>query len=359
VKNLAIYIPSIESGGVEKNLFNIANYLSNRNINVYIITANNNKKKDFNSKIKFISPNNNTWNNRSRFIKSLICFFLFIFKVNKSNLSILSFQSNLSAIILAKIFFLKIIIRLNTSLDKYIEGVLKKLIFKIIYNLSNNIIVNSIDFKKNLKKILKLNSTIIFNPTDFNKKFKKKKIKYFRKFKGIKILSIGRLTSQKDQMTILKSLNILKNKINFKFFLIGRGDEIKKLKMFVLENKISKKVKFGGYVKNAHHFMNSADLFILSSKFEGLPNVLIEAQSQGIPIVSSDCSTGPKEILLSGKLGELFKVGDYVRLSEIIIKYSKNKSFFLKKTTLAKKYLYRYDYYTNLNKYYNTIRTIL
>ena len=193
MKNLAIYIPSIESGGVEKNLFNVANYLSNRNINVCIITANNNKKKDFNSKIQFISPNNNTWNNRSRFIKSLICFFLFIFKVNKSNLSILSFQSNLSAIILAKIFFLKIIIRLNTSLDKYIEGVVKRLIFKIIYKLSNNIIVNSIDFKKNLKKILKLNSTIIFNPTDFNKKFKKKKIKYFRKFKGIKILSIERI----------------------------------------------------------------------------------------------------------------------------------------------------------------------
>ena len=359
MKNLAIYIPSIESGGVEKNLFNIANYFSKRNINITIITVSNNKKKNFNSKIKFISPNNNIWNNSSRFIKSLICFFLFIVKVDKSNLSILSFQSNLSAIILSKIFFLKIIIRLNTSLDKYVDGLFKRSIFRVIYSLSNNIIVNSLDFKKNLRNILKLNSIIIFNPTDFNKKFKKKKIHYFKKFNGIKIFSIGRLTSQKDHMTILKSLHALKNKIDFKFFLIGRGEEIKKLKKFVIENKLSQKIKFGGYVKNAHYYMSSADLFILSSKFEGLPNVLIEAQSQNIPIISSDCSTGPNEILLGGKLGELFKVGDYVHLSKIIVKFSKNKSLFLKKAKLAKKYLYRYDYYTNLDKYYNTIRTIL
>ena len=53
---------------------------------------------------------------------------------------------------------------------------------------------------------------------------------------------------------------------------------------------------------------------MLTSKFEGLPNVLIEAQSKNIPIISSDCPTGPKEILLQGKLGDLFKVGDYRKL---------------------------------------------
>ena len=78
-----------------------------------------------------------------------------------------------------------------------------------------------------------------------------------------------------------------------------------------------------------------------------------------IPVISSNCSTGPKEILLNGKLGSLFKVGDYVALSKIILSFYKDKKFYLDKAKLAKKYLYRFDFEKNLNKYYNIILKIL
>ena len=71
MKKLVIFIPSIESGGVEKNLLYISDYLSKKDIKIYIITANYNKKKLFNKKINFISPINNKWANSSRIVKFL------------------------------------------------------------------------------------------------------------------------------------------------------------------------------------------------------------------------------------------------------------------------------------------------
>jgi glycosyltransferase involved in cell wall biosynthesis len=360
MKKLIIYIPSIEGGGVEKNLYYISNYLSKKNIDIYIVTANTNHKKFFNNKIKYICPDSLRWNNSSRFIKTLICLALIIKKLPLKNISILSFQSNVSAIILSKLFNLKIIIRLNTSTDKYIKNLIKKFFFKTIYSMSDMIIVNSLEFKRNLHKVLKINSIQIFNSIkykDFNKKLR---IDYFKNFSGIKILSIGRLTDQKDQITILKCLNILKNKeINFRFYLIGEGYKLNMLKQYVKDQKLSKNVKFAGYKSNAFKYIQSADLFVLSSKYEGLPNVLIEAQSLNVPIISSDCSTGPKEILLQGKLGYLFKVGNYLSMSKLIIDFSKDKKKFLYKAKLAKKYLYRFSYEKNLSKYYNIINKIL
>jgi len=92
-------------------------------------------------------------------------------------------------------------------------------------------------------------------------------------------------------------------------------------------------------------------LFILSSNYEGLPNTLIEAQAACVPIISSNCPTGPKEILMNGRLGDLFNPGDYKNLCKKIYNYYKNRKLLKKKSILAKKYLYRFDYQDNLNKY--------
>ena len=98
-----------------------------------------------------------------------------------------------------------------------------------------------------------------------------------------------------------------------------------------------------------------SDLFILSSKYEGSPNVLLEAIFLGKFVISSNCPTGPKEILDNGKGGELFKVSDYSMLSEKIKFFIKNRKNLNFKKVYAFKRLKRFDYKSRLNDYFNVL----
>ena len=220
--------------------------------------------------------------------------------------------------------------------------------------------VNSLEFKKDLKKYFNVNSICIYNPLNFNeikKKSLKKTKKIFKK-NSLKIINVGRFTDQKDQITLLKALNILKKKLNFEAILVGKGILKNKLKNFIIENKLSKFVKIKNFTRNPFPIIKQADLFILSSSYEGLPNVLLESLVLKKFIISSDCRTGPKEILLNGNGGLLFKVGDYKKLSELIIFFNENKKkceIMLKKSVKA---LDRFNYNKNLNMYLRLIDSV-
>ena len=353
MKNLIIFIPSIEKAGVEKNLFIICNYLIKRVDNIYLITANNNFIKKFNKKIKIICPKSKFWNNKSRLLKSLYCFFIILKLFKKNNYVLFSFQANLFASIVSKILNFKLLIRLNTSPNKYINSNLKEFFFKKIYNSADTIIVNSKQFKNILKKKLRINSKCIYNPVVNNFKIKIKKKNYNKK---LQILNIGRLTDQKDQVTLLRALNLLKkNHIPFLAKIIGSGQKYNELKNYIEQKNLKNEIKLLGYQEKVYKYMNTASVFILSSKYEGLPNVLIEAQQFNLPIISTNCPSGPSEILMSGKLGELYPVGDYKALYSEIKKFYHNKKQLFKKSNLAKKYLNRFDKKVNCDKYYEVI----
>ena len=353
MKNLIIFIPSIEKAGVEKNLFILSNYLIKKLDNIYIVTANNDFNQNFDNKIKIICPKNKFWNNKSRLLKSLYCFFLTLDYFKKKEYILFSFQANLFSIIISKILRFKIILRLNTSPNKYINSYIKKFLFKKIYKLADEIIVNSKQFKRLLKNELKVNSNFIYNPISDNFKIKKSIKKLNQE---LKILNIGRLTDQKDQITLLRALNLLKkNDIKFSAKIIGSGYKFNELENYIKKNNLQKQVKLLGYIKNAYKFMNKASVFVLSSKYEGLPNVLIEAQQCDLPIISSNCPSGPSEILINGKLGDLYPVGAYRALYIKIRKFNDNKKKLILKSNLAKKYLIRFDIKKNCNKYYETI----
>ena len=352
-KRIIFFCPSIEEGGVEKNLINICNGIS-INQKISIITANKNKKKYFNKNIKFLSAKTNFFNSKIRLIKSFFCIYLLFKNYKKQKTTLISFQSNIFAIIFSKLLGYKVIIRSNQSPNNYASNLIKRNIMAYFYKKADKIIVNSEDFKKEFKKFFNLDSINIYNliePKEKITKLSKYKIKncfFSNSKKIINILSIGRLVKQKDQITILRSLNLIKNKKKFKFCLIGKGKELHNLNKFINNNKLKDKAKIIGFQNNIYPYYLKSDLFILSSLYEGLPNALIEAVTLGVPVISSDCKTGPREILNKKKYGKLFKIGDYKSLSRLIVKSKKKKKIIYFEDK-------RFNFEKNLEKYSNLI----
>ena len=135
--------------------------------------------------------------------------------------------------------------------------------------------------------------------------------------------------------------------------------EEENLKNFINNNNLKGLVRLVNFTNNPYNLINSSDIFILSSLYEGLPNVLLESQVLKKFIISTNCPTGPKEILMNGKAGFLFKPKDYKNLAKLIIYAYKNKSKLKKMSNLGYKNLFRFDYSTNIKKYYSTINSIL
>ena len=359
---LIIFMPSIEGGGVEKNLFLVSNYLGKRIGNVSLITVSRKYKKKFHNSIEFISLMSNYWDKLGRRAKYFLSIFLLIREILKNkNIIVFAFQANIYCIIVCKLFSIKVIARSNSAPAGWSRNKLKRLIFKFCLNLADKVMVNSIQFKKDLKKHFNVNATCIYNPLNYDeilKKSKKKSKKIFTNKKQLKILNIGRFTEQKDQMTFLKALNQIKGIIKFEAIIVGRGKLHKDLLEYIERNDLKNFVKIINFVENPFPLLKQTELFILSSKYEGLPNVLLEALALKKFIISSNCPTGPKEILLNGKGGLLFNVSNHNQLSKKILYYIKNKKRCLKMLRYAIQNLYRFDYQKNLNKYLNLVNQI-
>ena len=230
-------------------------------------------------------------------MKVLFCIISYFLEYGlQRNSTFVSFQSNLYFILLAKLTRNKIVARSNAAPNYYISNQFKLRIFQIIYYLVDKIIVNSEDFKKIFFKKFKIMPTMIYNPSIKKENLKFKKINKIGGGKKINLLNIARLTDQKNQIIILKALSEL-DKLNYNLMIIGNGSKKNELEEYISSYNLRNKVKIITNITDPKRFLKRCDVFILSSKFEGLPNVLIEAQMMKKFIISSNCPTGPREIL--------------------------------------------------------------
>ena len=140
------------------------------------------------------------------------------------------------------------------------------------------------------------------------------------------ILGAGRLVKQKDFPNLIKAFALVREKMPAKLVILGKGREEKRLKNLIKELNLEDEVALLGFVANSCAYMAKADVFVLSSAWEGLPTVLIEALAVGTPVVSTDCESGPKEILAHGKYGDLVPVGDYKAMAAAILKVLSGKT---------------------------------
>ncbi|MEZ4706075.1 MAG: glycosyltransferase [Caldilineaceae bacterium] len=132
------------------------------------------------------------------------------------------------------------------------------------------------------------------------------------------LLGVGRLTMQKNFPLLIKAFAKVRQNRPARLLILGEGEDRPKLEKMVRTLGVGDDVSLPGFVDNPYAFMANAALFVLSSSWEGLPTVLIEAIYCGAPVVATDCPSGPREILAAGQYGALAPLNDIDALSRII-----------------------------------------
>lgn len=308
-EKVLLFFPNCEAGGTERVLSILSHYM-NKDYDLHIMTMSNSKLP-----YEFSYSNFSDFDFLDSDSKGMLCkikryFYLFrrLKKYCKKNRieKIIAFGEVPNFIgSLYKKFIdskCKLILNVRNSesvfLDQAKFGWLIKKSIQITYPIADKILTNSYGNKNDLIKNIGLNIdvSVIYNPvnSDFEYSYNKNSSK-----ECFTILNVGRLNVQKGQSHLLKAFSkfININKVNAQLIIVGEGELESELKHLCLELGIADHVRFNGWSSNVSDFYKCADVFVLSSFWEGMPNVVLEAMSYGCPVISYDCPSGPKEII--------------------------------------------------------------
>lgn len=164
--------------------------------------------------------------------------------------------------------------------------------------------------------------TVVYNGIDSDnvKKMAEESLDDAATYKGKTIITACRLDPEKDFHTLLTSFKEVREKIESRLIIVGDGSLKEEIIRNAVKLGIEDDVIITGFQKNPFRFIRSADVFVLSSFFEGFGNVIVEAMALGVPVVVTDCPSGPGEIIQHGVSGFLVPVKDHHKMADTIIK---------------------------------------
>lgn len=207
-------------------------------------------------------------------------------------------------------------------------------------------------FEKNLK--IKCELKRIYNPFIF----KNIQEKYIPNNKTI--VSAGRLTSQKGFDILLEVAKKIKDKnVDFKWIILGDGEDKNLLEAKIIEYGLSKNVELKGKVKDVNSFYKESRMFVLTSRFEGLGLVVLEAKMNCLPVISFDCDCGPSEMIKDSINGYLIKPFDVEEMSNKIIELLENDDKCIKFSNNAKLEIEKFDPKNIINEWDNLISEVI
>lgn len=202
---------------------------------------------------------------------------------------------------------------------------LTPLLTRTVYPLADAIVAVSEGVARNLlrsKGIAKRGVHVIYNPVVSHEMLvKAQEPVQFKWYEGIDdvpvIIGVGRLTAEKDFETLIRAFSLVRKNRTVRLLIIGEGEERQRLETLVQELGLRDEVALPGFVENPYSYISRSRLFVLSSRSEGLPTALVEAAALGVPVISTDCPSGPAEVL-RGSEQYLVPVGDTSALAHAI-----------------------------------------
>lgn len=334
-KKIAIFTVSMGCGGAERVISRIIPKLSEVYDVVLILL--DSSRIEFDVNIPIISLGKKEPSNRFKYvislIKSGIAFRQYIF--NNDLECVVSFLStpNIINILCNKKCKRIISVRGQISVDGTILTKLKQFVEKMIYKRADRVIVPSKSLKNDLVNLCKLNEdyvSVIYNPFDIdeiaclsNEKIDNKYIQLYEN--SLVITALGRMTYEKGFDHLLQVLAlVMKSTKKVKLIIIGDGKEKRKLIDLSKRLEVEKHVIFTGQMSNPFPYIKKSELFVMSSVSEGFPNALVEALACGVPVISTDCKSGPREILFkNADLERIISEKEYAEYGIITPSFSK------------------------------------
>lgn len=355
-KEIVFLMSSLGMGGAERVVVSLANWIvTNTDSNVTILKFIDEKSSyPLNDKIRIIDMPKS---NKNRFLNI----------VDRYNFCKKEFSNIEPDIIIS--FFNKT--QLYAYLSKPKKTVLigsercnvlelsfyEKLFSKAIAKKCDGFIFQTERVKKYYPKKVRKNSTVIYNAISNQKAIDASKKNYLKE--NI-ITAMGRLNSQKGFDILIKSFKKVVSEFpNYKLLIYGEGEEREKLQSLINSLSLENNVKLCGNDKDAIYTVAKSKIFVLSSRFEGMPNALIEAMATGTACISTDCDFGPRELIENNHNGILVPIDDEKVLAEKIIYLLKNDITREDLGNNAKSILTKLDSETIYKKYYDYLSKVL
>lgn len=331
MQRIALYIPSLSGGGAERVMLTLANAFVEKDIKVDLILnrLDGPYLKDASKKVNIVNLNT------SRVLNSVIPLARYLRREKPD--AILSAMNYVNIItVVAHIISrtnTRVVVSEHANLTESkknlgrIKGAVITILMKWAYSKSNAIIAVSDGVADELSSELKTNRkkiTTIYNPIFSENLLKRSKEMVFHPWVEDNetpfILAVGRLTVQKDFATLIHAFKQVIEQKPCNLIILGEGSLRPDLERLVEDLELQDNIELVGFVDNPYAWMSKADLFVLSSIQESFGNVLVEAMACGTPIVSTNCPSGPKEILEEGQWGELVPPANANLLAKAILK---------------------------------------
>ena len=326
---IALFVPSLHGGGAERVIRDIAEGFVDRSIPVHLVLvkAEGHYRDQVPKGVRLVDLNSH------RTAASLLKLAWYVRR--ERPIAMLSTLAHANVIALAaKLLLLgrlRIVPRIaNTYSEELATGSLKHRIalhlFSLLLPLADSIVAVSHGVADDLRRSIpgcSHNVTTITNPVvtpDLPEKAAAPPNHPWFDSKELPVvLSAGRLTAVKDHATLLRAFAQVVQTCPARLIILGEGPERQNLLDLADDLGVAQHVDLPGFKLNPFSFMSRADVFVLPSRYEGFPNVLVQTMACGTPVVSTDCRSGPSEILEGGKWGHLVPVGNWQHMANAIV----------------------------------------
>jgi glycosyltransferase involved in cell wall biosynthesis len=318
---ISIFLPSLEGGGAEHAMCNLAIGLAGRGLPVDLVLA-----KKIGPYLRDVPPTVRVIDLASRrLIASAPKLVRYLSRENPrclisalTHANIVAIISHLLAgsrtklIVSEQVSFLEAQIHARSLRDRLLP-----ILMRLLYKKADSIVAISRGVADQVAIALGGSAneiTVIYNPlvseTLLQRAAESVDHPWFSQREPPVVLAAGRLVPQKDFQTLLRAFAILRRTRMARLMILGEGPERAMLYKVAQKMGIADDVEMPGFVENPYKYMKRAKVFVCSSLFEGLPNVLVEAMACGTPVISTNCPSGPSEILEQGRWGRLVATGD-------------------------------------------------